>query len=884
MLDATELAEWYQQLDLSGQARTIIDGIRSRDPTRRVGGGRSNVSGTYPSRKMGSTIQFESHRVELAAVYEMEHDPDALEFYDQPPSITLDYNASSGRRQVVRHTPDFFVLRNDGGGWEEWKAEDELNRLAEQSPNRYLRDAGTWRCPPGECYANPLGLYYRLRSSSEINWRFQRNVLFLQDYIRSDPTTVSPAIATRISATIAALPGISLAELIGQVASFATPDDIYLLIAAGQIHVDLTRAILVEPAGVRVYPDRDSALRCEAEQPNPGLHSPQPPFHGLRAAATITWDGSTWCVANIGDSAVALLNESGRLLDLSQVELESLIKSGRISQSDPCGPLHGVSDRLLQASENDLMTANQRATIVRGHLCGEDPRAAGIPARTLRRWAAAYRTAESDSGAGYIGLLPRTSCRGNRTHRLAERPLQLMDEVISTDYETVKQKSRIASWAVLKRACEREGVTTPSYTSFCTAVRNRNRIVQTTKRQGPRAAYTHGPFYMELDVKTPRHGDRPFEICHFDHTQLDIELTDSSGKHVLGRPWMTLMIDAFSRRILASHVDFLEPSYRSCMMVLRECVRRHNRFPNCLVVDWGPEFCSTYFEALLARYECIKKARPPAKARFGSLVERIFGTANTQFVYNLLGNTQITKNIRQVTKSVNPKQLAVWPLAPFVEQLCRYLYEIYDTNIHPALGESPRDAYNRGFETTGSRLHRLIPYDRDFMIATMPSTRNGTAMISLGRGVKINYISYWCDAMEDPKLERKRVPVRFDPFDLGTAYAFIDGLWRQCHSDYYQVFHGRSQKELLVASRELRARNRDRKPNYQISAAKLAQAFQSTNMLESLLVQRMRARESQGLRQQGSDDKGPTADACDTASSVGFPESITTDGKTFDRF
>lgn len=32
---------------------------------------------------------------------------------------------------------------------------------------------------------------------------------------------------------------------------------------------------------------------------------------------------------------------------------------------------------------------------------------------------------------------------------------------------------------------------------------------------------------------------------------------------------------------------------------------------------WGPEFCSTYFEALLARYECIKKARPPAKARFG---------------------------------------------------------------------------------------------------------------------------------------------------------------------------------------------------------------------------------------------------------------------------
>jgi putative transposase len=33
---------------------------------------------------MGVTIQFESHTVELWAIYLMEHDPDVLEFYDQP--------------------------------------------------------------------------------------------------------------------------------------------------------------------------------------------------------------------------------------------------------------------------------------------------------------------------------------------------------------------------------------------------------------------------------------------------------------------------------------------------------------------------------------------------------------------------------------------------------------------------------------------------------------------------------------------------------------------------------------------------------------------------------------------------------------------------------
>jgi putative transposase len=119
MLNPSELKAWCCRLNLNEPAQKLIDQIRSSDPARRVGGGRSNVSGLYPSRKMGVTIQFESHRVELAAIYAMEHDPLTLEFYDQPPSIVLDYNSAKGKRLSVRHTPDFFVLRQDFAGWEE---------------------------------------------------------------------------------------------------------------------------------------------------------------------------------------------------------------------------------------------------------------------------------------------------------------------------------------------------------------------------------------------------------------------------------------------------------------------------------------------------------------------------------------------------------------------------------------------------------------------------------------------------------------------------------------------------------------------------------------------------------------------------------------------
>ena len=150
MLAAHEIGRLCERLGLTAEAIAVIDSIRSSPPARRVRGAAGNVCARYPSRKMGVTIQAESHRVELAALYEYEHDPQTLEFWDQPPPIKLAYEAKNGRQLGVWHTPDFFVIRSDAVAWEEWKAEAGLERLAETMPNRYRRDElGHWTCPPG---------------------------------------------------------------------------------------------------------------------------------------------------------------------------------------------------------------------------------------------------------------------------------------------------------------------------------------------------------------------------------------------------------------------------------------------------------------------------------------------------------------------------------------------------------------------------------------------------------------------------------------------------------------------------------------------------------------------------------------------------------------
>ena len=89
---------WCLQNRIPAQTKASIERIRSSQPVRKVRSRASNVSGRYPSRKMGRTIQFESRHVELWGIYQMERDDDVLEYYDQPIRIQLQYRARSGRK------------------------------------------------------------------------------------------------------------------------------------------------------------------------------------------------------------------------------------------------------------------------------------------------------------------------------------------------------------------------------------------------------------------------------------------------------------------------------------------------------------------------------------------------------------------------------------------------------------------------------------------------------------------------------------------------------------------------------------------------------------------------------------------------------------------
>lgn len=465
----------------------------------------------------------------------------------------------------------------------------------------------------------------------------------------------------------------------------------------------------------------------------------------------------------------------------------------------------------------DYAEANEKYETIAPYLSGD---VTTRPTSTIYNWLSQYRKAEILYGYGYIGLLDKKAERGNRIPKLPAETYKLIKQCIEEQYLNTTQISPMIVYGHYCNLCEEATIIAASFKTFNKYLKRLDVVETETKRKGPRAAYQLEPFYWELEMTTPRHGERPFEIVHIDHTELDIELVDSVTGENFGRPWLTLMMDANTRRVLAFVLSYESPSYRSCMMILRECVRIHNRLPQTIVFDRGAEFKSVYFEKLIAFHKIIKKNRPRAKPRYGSVMERLFGVTNTQFIHALVGNTKITVNVRQVTKSVNPANLAIWTLPKLVGRIDKYFSEVYEDLHHPALGESPRKAFERGFVKHGIRAMKFVRYDDAFILGTLPSTPKGHAKVVRSRGIKINNFYYWHEALRF--AVGFDVPVRYDPYDVGVVYAFVRGKWVQCCSEHYALLSGRSEKEVAVITQEIIRRRSSHNKKVAINAQKIA--------------------------------------------------------------
>jgi hypothetical protein len=109
----------------------------------------------------------------------------------------------------------------------------------------------------------------------------------------------------------------------------------------------------------------------------------------------------------------------------------------------------------------------------------------------------------------------------------------------------------------------------------------------------------------------------------------------------------------------------------------------------------------------------------------------------------------------------------------------------------------------------------------EFRLLAMPSTPKGTATVTR-QGLQVNSLLYQGLAIRDRGLRGHAVPIRLDPWDAGTIYAYVHGVWEPCTSTYYAIFQGHSWKEIGLLTHELSRQQRQGEAQRRASARRLA--------------------------------------------------------------
>lgn len=108
-------------------------------------------------------------------------------------------------------------------------------------------------------------------------------------------------------------------------------------------------------------------------------------------------------------------------------------------------------------------------------------------------------------------------------------------------------------------------------------------------------------YQNKYDLIQIRESSRPNEIWQADHTLLDIYILDQKGN--INRPWLTIIMDDYSRAIAGYFISFDAPNAQNTALTLHQAIwnKNNTNWPVCGIpekfyTDHGSDFTSHHME------------------------------------------------------------------------------------------------------------------------------------------------------------------------------------------------------------------------------------------------------------------------------------------------
>ena len=299
----------------------------------------------------------------------------------------------------------------------------------------------------------------------------------------------------------------------------------------------------------------------------------------------------------------------------------------------------------------------------------------GIPLRTAQRWLAQYR------GHGLAGLARRTRRDRGHPHGLPPELTQMIEGLaLRTPPPTVALVHRHVRDVAL-----RNGWPIPNYKRVYRVIKHLDPALVTLAHDG---STTYRTTY---DLLYRRTAAQPNDLWQADHTLLDIWVRHASGPPV--RPWLTVIMDDYSRAIAGFGLSFQAPSAIHTALILRQAIWRKPwpqwtimGIPATFYSDHGSDFTSEHLAQVSADLEIALVFSEPGMPRGRGKIERFFRTVNQRLLCGLPG----------YTPGGLPPDQAVLPVSAFEAELQRFILDQYHQQPHSETGEPPQARWERG--------------------------------------------------------------------------------------------------------------------------------------------------------------------------------------------
>ena len=392
----------------------------------------------------------------------------------------------------------------------------------------------------------------------------------------------------------------------------------------------------------------------------------------------------------------------------------------------------------------------------------------GLSERTIYSLVKAWR----ESGGSVLALAPRQSNGGRGYGRLSSNIESIISMAIADTYLTNQRFSVSVLMRTIKERCLKSNLSPPSLNTIRSRINQLKPDIVLEKRQGKEASKHLKP----LEGHFPE-TDGILDVVQIDHTPVDLIIVDFHTRQPIGRPWITVAIDVYSRCIVGFCLTLDPPSAISVGLCLAHTVIDKRPWlerlgvevewamsgkPKVIYVDNGKEFHS---EALRRGCEVhgIKIDYRPVRApHYGGIVERVIGTL-MKMVHELPGTTFSNVVEKGQYNSEKKASLTLLELEKWFVSAISY----YHSSLHSGIGETPTACWNRSVDS--GREPFRVSNPKAFLVDFLPIVRRRIQR----QGFVIDHIPYMSPALKVWINEKDRgyeFVIRRDPRDLSRVY------------------------------------------------------------------------------------------------------------------